>query len=592
MSFIPHNSPGNLRPSQLITSFGPGSIAPMTEDSVLVMGLDHWHKPEKNYKRLNHPYLEELLGMEYFRMPLSVAGSKTVTCRSFPTWGYCSNDNCRRLQRHPDKPSGYKRTYMCENCGNGLYPAAFILVCNQGHIDEFPWIEWAHNGSEPCKYPRLQFRAAGKRLGHSDYYVNCITCGESKSCANATSPSQMKKIIDGCRGRRPWLNDTETCDGHGLRGISVQATSLYYPSVVTALSIPEWSGRIQQTIGEYMETIKNLRAMISDIEIAQRAPLFEDLRRNYTPADIAKEIKRRLAPGKLGDGIEDISELDIRKKEYASLMAGDLSVHDLEIRDSPLDQYMVSYVDRLKQISRITEIRAIRAFTRIMPPDPYSTSDAVTHYSQISRKRQKWCPAIENRGEGLLFSLNEKRLAQWERRPDVESRCAAIIKAYRDWSTERRWNPRPLSARYILLHTLSHALIREVAYLSGYGEASIRERIYSQESGGIMLYTANPSADGGLGGLVRQGQARNFERNLRSAIERSRRCSRDPLCADDDPVQKSKSGVPVHARLNGAACYGCTLLPETSCENYNQLLDRRLLFDETYGFFKDLKTIH
>jgi len=32
-------SPGSLRPSQIVTTFGPGSIVQMSDDSVLVMGL-------------------------------------------------------------------------------------------------------------------------------------------------------------------------------------------------------------------------------------------------------------------------------------------------------------------------------------------------------------------------------------------------------------------------------------------------------------------------------------------------------------------------------------------------------------------------
>lgn len=590
MPFMYYGSPGAIRPSQLITSFGPGSIAQMTDDSVLVMGIDRWYQSEANYKNLNHPYLEELLGVEYFRMPLTETSSKTVTCRSFPTWGYCSDIRCCRLQRHQDKPPRNGRAFGCEDCGNPLYPAAFVLVCTEGHIDEFPWIEWAHKDADICDNPRLKFRSWGRRLGNSDYYVDCTTCGKSSSCANVTSPAGLRKIVDGCQGNRPWLNDTVTCNAQDVRGISVSAISLYYPSVVTALSIPEWSGMIQQTIGANMAKIRNQREMNTIFDIAERSPVFEEVRKTHPPARIAEEIKRRFASGKLGDSADKISEMEIRKKEYASLMSDDCNEKDLEIKGVSLTGDIASYVESLKQIRRITEIRAIRAFTRIIPPDPYSTSDTAAHYSRISRGRQKWCPATENRGEGLLFTIDESRLARWERCPDVEARCGAIIRAYRNWSAERKWNPRPLTARYLLLHTLSHALIRTVAYFSGYGEASIRERIYSQGSGGVMLYTANPSADGGLGGLVRQGLPSNFGQNLRSAIERSKYCSRDPLCADDDPIQKAKSGVPVHARLNGAACYGCALLPETSCENYNQLLDRRLLFDGTYGFFKDLNT--
>lgn len=588
MSYSLYGGPGALRPSQVITSFGPGSIAQMAHDSVLIMGFSRWIQDKEYYETLNHPYLEDLLRKDHFRMPLATDGLGAITCRSFPTWGVCSNINCRRLQRHGDEPPSKKHAFSCTECRSDLHPAAFVLVCERGHMDEFPWEEWAHSGPKykMCDNPRLRFRSWGRSLGNSDHYVKCDTCGASKSCGKATSPAEMKRIVGGCSGSRPWLGDAEKCDEAAVRGVSIRATSLYYPSVVTALSIPEWSDPIQKTIGKYISEIRELRSLLTDLDIAKRWDKFGEHRQMYPVEEIAEQIKRRFAPGKLG---ENPSEIQIRQKEYKSLMAGEFAKGDLEISDSPLDGDIRRYIDRLRQISRITEIRVIRGFTRGTPPDPYSTDAAAVHYCPIYGEQLNWYPGIENKGEGLLFSLNEGRLARWESRPDAASRCSAVIDAYHVWSKERGWDPRQISPRYLLLHTLSHAMIREVAHLSGYGEASIRERIYDEGAGGIMLYTANPSADGSLGGLVRQGKAEKFERILRSAIRRSRHCFRDPLCAYDDPVEKSRSGVPAHARLNGAACYGCALLPETSCENSNQLLDRRLLFDEDYGFFRDME---
>lgn len=589
MSYMFSGAPGMLRPSQVITSFGPGSIAQMTHDSVLIMGFDRWSRKDDTYRILHHPYLQELLGKDEFRMPRAADGPGTIACRTFPTWGVCTK--CHRLQRHESEPPRGKYAFECEDCGHELYPAAFVLVCGKGHMDEFPWIEWAHSKGEICDNPRLRFKARGKSLGNSDYYVRCDTCGAQKSCGRATSAAELADIVGKCNGRRPWLGDTVECDAKGsqdgMRGVSIRATSLYYPSVVTALYIPEWSNPIQKTIEEHTSKIRELRTMNSDLDIAERWPGFEEHRKTYATEDIAKQIKKWFTP-RLGDNPDEKSEMHIRQREYESLISGKFGV-ELEISDSPLGEDMCTYVDKLRQVSRITEIRVIRGFTRGRPPDPYSTRAAATEYHPISRERLNWYPAIENNGEGLLFSINKKRLAGWETRQDVVARCSAINEAYRRWTEEREWNARQISPRYLLLHTLSHVLIRTVAYFSGYGEASIRERVYSEDdAGGVMLYTANPSADGSLGGLVRQGRADNFERILRSAIERARRCSRDPLCADDDPIEKSRSGVPAHARLNGAACYGCALLPETSCENANQLLDRRLLFDETYGFFRDL----
>ena len=460
-------------------------------------------------------------------------------------------------------------------------------MCGNGHMDEFPWIEWAHGADGACDSPLLRLQAMGKRLDNADRIVKCDTCGKQRWCGGATSSTAIRKIMDVCTGRRPWLGDSERCNAEGreegMRGVSIRAASLYYPSVIAALSIPEWSHPVQVTIGEKLESIGDMRGIAGDIAIAGHE-IFKKHRERYAVHEIAEQIKKRFAKGKLG---ENPSEVHIRQKEYGGLIDGEFDSEDLQIRDSPLEGKIRTYVDKLRQISKITEIRAISGFTRGMPPDPYSPGSAA-RYCPISTENTDWAPAIENKGEGLLFAVSERRLADWESHPDVVRRCNPLLEAYEKWTSRLGWSPRLLSPRYLLLHTLSHAMIREVAYLSGYGEASIRERIYSDGlARGVMLYTANPSADGSLGGLVRQGRAKDFERILRSAVRRSESCFRDPLCADEDPAEKKRSGISVHARVNGAACYGCALLPETSCENFNQLLDRRLLFDGEYGFFGD-----
>ena len=191
----------------------------------------------------------------------------------------------------------------------------------------------------------------------------------------------------------------------------------------------------------------------------------------------------------------------------------------------------------------------------------------------------------------MLFSLDEARLREWENRPAVAERCAPTIEALERWARNHGWSRHeaPLS-RYLLVHTVSHILNRELARRSGYSEASIRERIYCGDGyNAILLYTASQSSDGSLGGLVRQGEPARFLDLLSSAVRRSASCSGDPLCADDNPAAKKDEGMPVHARLNGSACYGCALLPETSCEYANHLLDRRLVADDgELGFFNGL----
>jgi hypothetical protein len=132
--------------------------------------------------------------------------------------------------------------------------------------------------------------------------------------------------------------------------------------------------------------------------------------------------------------------------------------------------------------------------------------------------------------------------------------------------------------RYALMHSFSHALMRQLALESGYSAASIRERIYCDtgEAGGepmagLLLYTAAPDSEGTLGGLVSQGEPQRLGRLIRQALEAMQLCTSDPLCAEHQP------GSDGMASLHGASCHACLFAPETSCERGNKYLDRALL---------------
>jgi MrfA Zn-binding domain len=118
----------------------------------------------------------------------------------------------------------------------------------------------------------------------------------------------------------------------------------------------------------------------------------------------------------------------------------------------------------------------------------------------------------------------------------------------------------------------------EIALDCGYPASSLKERVYSLSSAGdgapdrcgILIHTATAGAQGTLGGLV--GAAPRFAQILYNALERSRICSNDPVCADHEPDNHSGD-----RSTHGAACHGCLLIAETSCEMRNLFLDRSLL---------------
>jgi hypothetical protein len=113
--------------------------------------------------------------------------------------------------------------------------------------------------------------------------------------------------------------------------------------------------------------------------------------------------------------------------------------------------------------------------------------------------------------------------------------------------------------------------------VSSYPATSLKERVYTQrneqgeiERCGVLIYTASAGAQGTLGGLV--GTARRIARILRSALDRLAVCSNDPVCADHAPDSQTGDRA-----THGAACHGCLLIAETSCETRNLFLDRSLI---------------
>lgn len=169
------------------------------------------------------------------------------------------------------------------------------------------------------------------------------------------------------------------------------------------------------------------------------------------------------------------------------------------------------------------------------------------------------------------------RMGAASRRPPANRR---IQQAFRRWSANR---DRPVDhtlpiPRFLLLHTLSHLLIRQVALEFGYGSSSIRERIYvgttAQPATGILLPAASDS-EGTLGGLVALGKPVHLKRLLDNAFNDAQRCSSDPLCAEHVPEDPSET-------LHAAACHPWLFASETSCEAGNRWLDRAVLVDLTH----------
>jgi len=259
---------------------------------------------------------------------------------------------------------------------------------------------------------------------------------------------------------------------------------------------------------------------------------------------------------------------------------------EFEIRPMPAPPELAGLLDRVVRATRLREVRALRGFTRVSPPTP-GEEDRV---ARIALDPPNWLPAVENRGEGIFVQLRLDRLQEWEDQDVVQEHAAILQNDYlRAWHDRGRPGEpaKQLTARLLLVHSLAHALIRQLALTCGYGSASLRERLYVDsgewEMAGLLIFTSSPDADGTLGGLARQGESRNIVATFEDCLTSMMWCSSDPLCIE---------GVhSLSAPANGAACHACLLASETSCEEFNSFLDRSMLVGTPrmpeLGYFRD-----
>ncbi len=617
------DSPGKIRPAQIITTFGPGALMQTEHDSVMIMGYNFWKNTE-SYVKKNHLYLQKITKRNHFKMPYSEegGGKRNIACISYPQWGHCTI--CKELQRHRSSP-GYADHFKCKRHNKVLLPARLVAVCKRGHVGEFPWVEWAHsNPTNPkpiCDDPTLSWERGNRSSSISDSSVKC-SCG-ARNWLYGALKSDGIILLDGekkhytyqCRGESPWLNKQEQCRkidnaGHESSrtetpvGMLTRSSSLYYPKIIRGIVIPHLAHPIAQYLqsDDYRKSFEDIQVLreLSYEEKAEQILKMTDSDwkdiQEYEKSDIIhfmKKLKNNANKFKLD------TEEDLREIEYEDLLNNDNprgeQGEEIHITDVELPEEASTYFDKVKMLNILTSIEISRYFTRLHPPGEINSDERDANMKYIcnietsgktksgrKHKKEDWLPCSVKRGEGIFVTFKKEFIESCLNQDGARSRLDDILRNYREWERRSEWsNASNIDRQYILLHSLSHVLIKTLARSSGYSDASVSERIYSSKKmHGILIYTTS-SGDGSLGGLVRQ--ATDIFDLFKEALAESRSCSRDPICIAEDPRRMLENNIPLHLAQNGSACYGCIMLPETSCECFNKLLDRRILTDEEYG---------
>ena len=641
----------NIRSSQVISPFGIGQIVNFPgEQSYMICGLNLWDNILKTKKEtgtkideaeftIYEPRLQRLLDVKYFRKPypykktgyanklLEIPGVR------FPQWHHCTNIKCGAMRKIELTQSDFPR---CEKCarGNNMYrmiPVRFIAACSRGHIQDIPFKEWVHDGPVPHdnKDHDLSYKAGGGSGDLGSITVRC-SCGarkslggimnvskspegkiynsalasiglneEEKNKINHDNPNNSNSTGQYCKGSRPWLGPEQMegcCDEH-LHVLIRGGSNIHYSDIISALYLPEFDGEINQDVGKIIEEIglEHIKQFYNQTEdhSVLRAILKAgiEIKNNYITEDSAfDEIERIINDSGNRNSDSDInSEQELRFQEYQYILKERKSensdfksiVNCFENYDSR--DFLEKYFEKVVLIEKLKETRVFRSFARIEP-------DLRINSSELSAEHLTWLPANQVYGEGIFLKFNEKILDEWMNQEFSENDYPLITRYFENGRTPNLRHELGLTPAFVMMHTFAHLLIKRLCFNCGYGSSSLRERIYfsnieETQMNGILIYTSSGDSEGSLGGLVRQGREQYLGNLTKEAIADAEWCSADPVCSDI-----GQSGGQGPNNVNGSACHNCCLVPETSCEEFNMLLDRGLVIGTTKysGFFSTI----
>ena len=437
-------------------------------------------------------------------------------------------------------------------------------------------------------------------------------CGKRRPLSEAKLKDS--KVLGKCQGNRPWLGPRgqENCVGHVInsagdivetnqseysRLLVRSASNAYFTQILSVISMPDQEAELKKAVDRFYEEDLQYAEDLVDIKKELKKPKFADLS-GFGANTVWTEIKRRKSglttPEKSIKQVELEALLTCPEEMGKEVPSSNQEFQGYSRRLDTLDSKWRSSIDRVVLVHRLREVVALIGFTRFEAAMPNIEGEIDDLAINIRRAdldfEPKWVPTIENLGEGVFISLKKSAIEQWLKRPDVKARADKLEQGFYKWldtrGIPRKKAPPFPGAAYTMLHSLSHLLITAVSLDCGYASSAIRERIYAfDEIGyGILLHTGTSGSEGTLGGLVEVG--RRIEYHLGKALEYGRLCSNDPVCAQHQPNDEQEDRL-----LHGAACHGCLLIAETSCERRNEMLDRALVINTVAGlgaeFFPD-----
>lgn len=592
-----------IRSNQLITTFGPGAMVDLPDKSIIVAGLENWTYEPGKYCLIEEPRLAAKIArllqkqqsfrghsIELRTPPPSSdsffqkgAITPQVSGYIFPHWFIVQNveitaqKNRRRRLVMEGQLEDTTGRFKDKGKGHSVVPVRFVRACRKGHVGDIQWREFAHHGQNQCQQD-LWLEERGTTGDLSDIWITC-DCGAIRNLSEATE----KGVIGNCNGSRPWLDDTEGACGEMSRLLQRTASNAYFPQVLTVISIPDAMGKVESAVLQLWEeflckitTVEQLVMMRSMI------PVLGEKLNGLADSDVF-EVMQLIQEGKQTASVAK----PVKVVEFDALSGAEIEQQtdepdgDFFARRLPASVWQDPKMDSIQNVvlvHRLREVVALLGFTRFEPESTDITGelDMKVERAPIAR-HPKWMPVAENRGEGIFFHFKPEAIEGWATSTPVVARATDLEVSFEAWKKIHPGSKAEFpGVAYIMLHSLAHMLTSLIALECGYPLSSLRERIYAPDRKGamegrygILIYTSSSGSEGTLGGLVQS--ACGIRRLFLKATQLGTLCSNDPVCSSDT----SKHGG--NDQISGSACHGCLYISETSCERFNQFLDRSLV---------------
>lgn len=598
----------SVRAAQAVLQYGVGAMIDFPDQTLVTAAPEYWG----SYRRIKDDRFAKALGVDYFGLPTNIAYAR------FPEWYFCPK--CRRFQPLKKWIAEYQKTaktntlmrdgnmvghMQCSKCHQDLVVARVVTICEDGHLNDFPWVKWVHaKAKRPiCGNAELKFKtSASGSEGLEGLSISC-SCGAHANLAGAFDKECFKNLDEKletsqfrCEGNHPFRHTKENCTCYP-RAVQRGASSVYFPVTYSSLVIPQYADKLTEKVTK-SKAYEDCLTIINDEEpdekietILRKLPKWADkvaLEVGAPSAEVEKVLQHLWL--EQGDEKTDVSGIQYRIEEHLALM-GDMGgassgLGEFSLEQMDISQYNIPHIKAISLVDKVRVVNALIGFSRITPAQTSEDRGFV----DVKEPGTRWYPAYEARGEGIFIEFDQDDIEDWiAKNPIVLERAKRLNEHYAA-SFIGENHPRKITPKFLMLHTLSHLLISQLSFECGYSIASLSERLYCSEAedgkkmAGIFIYTASGDAEGTLGGLVRQGRPDTFPRILKKAIASAKTCSNDPVC-----IMSRGQG---RDSLNLAACHACALLPETCCEERNAFLDRAVITG-TYenpeiGFWSDL----